>query len=198
MNSMIANSLIHPISYFKRYRMELDLYDAPPIPELPQGYGWVPWGETLLELHAEVKFHSFHEEIDSLVFPSLASREGCVYLMREISRKNGFRPEATWLIACAGGYCGTVQGVRDRCGLGAIQNLGVTPLHRGRGLGSALLLQALHGFRRAGLGRACLEVTVQNDAAVRLYRRLGFRCRKTVYKAVDAEASLQPPHRFVD
>jgi ribosomal protein S18 acetylase RimI-like enzyme len=34
-------------------------------------------------------------------------------------------------------------------------------------------------------------VTAQNDSAIRLYRRLGFRCRKTLYKAVDAEASLQ-------
>ena len=101
-----------------------------------------------------------------------------------------FTAAATWLIAWEGGYCGTVQGVRERNGMGAIQNLGVVAAHRGRGLGSALLLQALHGFRRAGLGRGFLEVTAQNDAAVRLYRRLGFRCRKTVYKAVDGAAAL--------
>ena len=53
------------------------------------------------------------------------------------------------------------------------------------GLGTALLLQALHGFRRAGLPAAVLEVTAENTAAVRIYRRLGFRCRKTVYKAVE-------------
>jgi ribosomal protein S18 acetylase RimI-like enzyme len=76
--------------------------------------------------------------------------------------------------------------VRDRYGSGAIQNLGVTPLHRERGIGSALILQALHGFRRAGLGRVFLEVTATNDTAVRLYRRLGFGFRKTVYKAVEA------------
>src|SRR5262249_9066660 len=80
--------------------------------------------------------------------------------------------------------CGSVQGLRERSGLGAIQNLGVTPAHRGRGLGSALLLQALHGFARAGLARALLEVTAQNDGALRLYRRHGFRCVKTLYKAV--------------
>jgi ribosomal protein S18 acetylase RimI-like enzyme len=61
----------------------------------------------------------------------------------------------------------------------------VLPAHRGRGLGTALLLKALEGFRRRGLGRAFLEVTAQNVAAVQLYRRLGFRCRKTLYKAVD-------------
>src|SRR5262249_46233079 len=139
---------------------------------------------------------SFHDEIDAVVFPSLSTRHGCYYLMREIRRKAGFRPEATWLVACAGGYCGTVQGVRERSGLGAIQNLGVTPAHRGRGLGTAFLLQPLGGFRRAGLGRAFLEVTAQNDGAVRLYRRLGFRCRKTIYKAVDAGLALQTAGRL--
>ena len=32
------------------------------------------------------------------------------------------------------------------------------------------------------------EVTAQNEGAIRLYRRLGFRRRKTVYKAVMAQA----------
>jgi len=180
------------IAYFKRFRMEIDLNDLPPPEALPPGYAWTAWDETLLELHADVKAQCFADEIDSVVFPSLSSRDGCYHLMREISRKAGFLPDATWLITHNGSYCATVQGVRERSGLGAIQNLGVTPLYRGRGLGRALLLKALYGFWRAGLGRAHLEVTAQNDAAVRLYRRVGFRCRKTIYKAVDTAPVLQP------
>ena len=76
------------------------------------------------------------------------------------------------------------------------QNLGVVAAFRGRGLGRALLLQALHGFVRAGLGRALLEVTAQNSAAIRLYRRLGFRCRKTLYKAVEVNPALQEAARY--
>jgi hypothetical protein len=108
--------------------------------------------------------------------------------MNEIRRKPGFLPCATWLLAGPFGYCGTVQGVRDAGSLGAIQNLGIVPRHRNRGLGSLLLRQALDGFRRAGLRRALLEVTAQNDGAIRLYRRLGFSRRKTVYKAVTQAA----------
>ena len=48
------------------------------------------------------------------------------------------------------------------------------------------------GFQRAGMHRAFLEVTAQNDGAVRLYRRIGFRCKKTIYKAVDPTAGWQP------
>jgi ribosomal protein S18 acetylase RimI-like enzyme len=178
------------IAYFKRFRMEINLNELAPPPPLPEGYTFVPWDESLLEVFAEVKYCSFTDEIDSVVFRSLGSRHGCIYLMREISRKHGFRPEATWLVANAGGSCGTIQGISERSGLGAIQNLGVLPQHRGQGLGKALLMKALYGFRSAGLGRAFLEVTAQNESAIRLYRQLGFRCRKTIYKMVETEDAL--------
>ena len=174
------------LRYFKRYRMELALAaPPPPVPPLPAGYYWLPWDDALLDTHARTKYDCFRGEIDTQVFPSLATPEGCAQLMRAIRLKPGFLPGATWLLACGAEFCGTVQGVRERSGLGAIQNLGITAAHRGRGLGAGLLLQALHGFRTARLPGAFLEVTAENDAAVRLYRRLGFRCRKTVYKAVE-------------
>jgi len=178
------------VTYFKRYRMEIDLLQSlPALAELPSGYFFVGWDEALLPLHAEVKYRSFVEEIDSTVFPSLATRQGCSRLMKEIRLKAGFCAEATWLIATREETCGTVQGVREQSGFGAIQNLGITRQHRGKGLGKALLLQALHGFRCAGVQKVHLEVTSQNGLAIQLYRNLGFRCRKTIYRAVDAMSS---------
>jgi hypothetical protein len=73
----------------------------------------------------------------------------------------------------------------DRGPIGAIQNLGVIPTYRGLGLGRALIRQALEGFYQAGLRRAYLEVTADNASAIRLYREVGFRRAKTLYKAVD-------------
>ena len=105
--------------------------------------------------------------------------------MREIRRKPGFLAVSTWLIASPEGYCGTVQGVMDRGPIGAIQNLGVVPSFRGMGLGRALVRQALEGFYQAGLRRAYLEVTAEIPGAVLLYRDVGFRRAKTLYKAVD-------------
>ena len=172
-----------PISYYKRFKMEADLNALPPA-ELPEGYGWVPWAPDLAEPHAETLFQSFVGEVDALIFASLGSRDGCRLLMVEISRKIGFVPEATWLLASPWGHCGTIQGIRERAGLGAIQNLGILTAHRGRGLGGLLLLQAMHGFKRAGLSRCMLEVTATNERAIRLYRRFGFRRAKTLYKAV--------------
>ena len=109
--------------------------------------------------------------------------------MQEISLKDGFLPEATWLAAYADGgeieYCGTIQGIRATHKYGAIQNVGITPAHRGRGVGTALIHAALAGFQQVGLPRAYLEVTAQNERAVRLYKRLGFRRTKTLFKAVE-------------
>ena len=173
------------ITYYKRLRMEVDL-DAPILTlALPSRFEWVPWDEGHLANHAEVKFQSFRGELDAFVFPCLGDRYGCQRLMREIRRKPGFLPFATWMIACPEGYVGTVQGVMDYGPIGAIQNVGVIPAYRGIGLGRALVNRALIGFQQAGLHKAYLEVTAENNAAVQLYRSLGFRRAKTLYKAVD-------------
>ena len=110
--------------------------------------------------------------------------------MRDIAHRDNFLPAATWLLehgedGAVDESCGTIQGVVDRNGVGAIQNLGVTPEHRGLGLGTHLLASALEGFRQHGLTRTYLEVTAQNLGALRLYERLGFRRVRTVYKAIE-------------
>lgn len=192
-------------NYFKRFRMEADLTArrSPGVPAgcrtdlapayrapLPAGYRLVAWNDALLDVHARTKFRSFRDEIDAVVFPCLGELDGCRRLMREIRGKSGFLPEASWLIAWGRSpeeltWCGTIQGVCERPSLGMIQNIGVVPEHRGRGLGTALVHQAMLGFRQYGLSRASLEVTVANGRAVELYQRLGFRRARTVYKLVD-------------
>jgi ribosomal protein S18 acetylase RimI-like enzyme len=171
------------VTYFKRYRMEIDLA-ALPIPDVTAGIRLLPWNWGLLEAHAEVLHASFRHEIDARVFPSLSERGSCAMLMTAVARKRGFLADATWLAVGAEGPCATVQGICERGGVGAIQNLGVVPARRGQGLGRAILLRALHGFRLAGLSRGLLEVTAENECAIRLYRELGFRRCKTLYKAV--------------
>jgi ribosomal protein S18 acetylase RimI-like enzyme len=180
------------LMYFKRFRMELDLAEPSfQVPPLPPQYRLVAWSESLVDAHAEAKFQSFSSEMDANVFPCLGDREGCRKLMREISSRDGFVREATWLLEFhdpqrrVTEYCGTVQGMRDGSGYGAIQNLGVSPRHRNLGLGTMLMHAALAGFRRAGLRRVFLEVTAQNLGAVQLYARLGFQRTRTLYKAAD-------------
>lgn len=180
------------LTYFKRYRMEIDLTGRELVqPILPMGYGLLRWDESLLEVHAATKFRCFRGEIDANVFPCLGEVDGCQRLMTEIRNKEGFLPGATWLATYRPyrnsrmEYVGTVQGVRESNGLGAIQNLGVVPRNRSVGLGSILMVRALAGFQKAGIRRVFLEVTSLNAGAIKLYERLGFRHAKTVYKAVE-------------
>jgi len=160
---------------------------------LPDGYEWLGWSAALLERHARAKFESFRSEVDSAVFPSLGDRSGCLDLMSEIAQRSTFVPEATWLVACrfpdgSTDDCATIQGVVQTGLWGAIQNVGVVPEHRGHGLGRALVLRCLQGFRQAGIPRVYLEVTACNAPAVRLYRSIGFRLARTTYKAVEQPA----------
>ena len=66
------------VTYFKRYRMEVDLnqplFDPPP---MPCGYSLVPWDPDLLDVHGDVKYECFCFEMDAIVFPCLGDREGC-------------------------------------------------------------------------------------------------------------------------
>ena len=185
------------LQYVKRYRMQLDLRRWQPLPiELPRDYRLAAWHMSLIEAHAEVKYLSFRDELDSQVFPCLGELEGCERLMAEIEAKDGFLPEATWLIEYVGaGYvgagieraehCGTIQTVKTHDDRASFQNIGVVPDHRGRGLGTALIVASLLGLQHLGVRLAQLEVTSNNQRAVGLYRQLGFRTVRTLYKAVE-------------
>lgn len=180
-------------TYFKRYRMEVDLATPRLAAALPPGYRFVQWNEAVVDIHARTKFRSFRDEIDAVVFPCLGELEGCQRLMREIRNKSGFLPNTTWLIAHGSTpeslqWCGTIQGIVERGGVGMIQNIGIVPGHRGLGLGTCLIERSLAGFRMHGIGRVTLEVTADNQRAVRLYQRLGFRRTRTVYKVADEVA----------
>ena len=183
------------VTYYKRYRMEVDLQQQLWPACLPVGYRLVPWSFDRLDDHAETKYLSFRHEIDSSVFDCLGDLGGCQRLMEEIASKEGFLPEATWLVEyedpVTGEHemCGTIQGVRVNRHYGGIQNIGVTPFHRGQGIGAALVAAALTGFEQQGLPRAYLEVTARNKGAIRLYKHLGFRRTKTLYKAVEVVCS---------
>ncbi|NND95729.1 MAG: GNAT family N-acetyltransferase [Pirellulaceae bacterium] len=178
------------LTYFKRFRMECDLRQSLPDPRpIPAGYELVPFRDDLVREHAAAKYESFCQELDATVFPCLGRRDGCLRLMHEITARATFVPEATWLLRHRderGRYrpVGTVQGLQLE-GWGAIQNLGIEASHRGRGLGSILLMKAAAGFWHVGLKRIHLEVTTENTAAIRLYERLGFKRAQVVYKAAD-------------
>lgn len=177
------------IRYVKRLEMRFD-YDGAELPEptLPSGYFWAPWSATQTATHARLIYTAFHRDLDARVFPTFRSYDACERLMRAVASKKDFVPKATWLIGRRAGpsdqidYCATIQGMTKGDGAcGGILNVAVIPGARRRGLGRALVLKALAGFRDVGCVRASLEATAENVGAVRLYASLGFVVSRVSY-----------------
>jgi ribosomal protein S18 acetylase RimI-like enzyme len=110
--------------------------------------------------------------------------------MRDIAFRAGFIPESTWLLIHRkenGNIlsCGTIQGIQAEPYVAAIQNIGIIPGYRGRGLGSIMVRRSLQGLQELGMQTATLEVTAHNSGAIRLYQRLGFVVAKVVYRSVE-------------
>lgn len=57
---------------------------------------------------------------------------------------------------------------------GYLQRLAVDPEHHGHGLGTTLVLDALHWLRRRGVHTAVVNTQEANDVAMRVYCRVGF------------------------
>lgn len=185
---------IMSIQYVKRLQMVFDftktkLAEA----ELPQEFRFISWDRSLLEAHADVKHRGFRNDSDGEIFPTFRSYDRCLSLMQAIAEGPSFLPEATLLIAYGHRdgeeqgpleYVANIQGMRHAAEVGAIQNVAVLPDFRGRGIGRALVLGSLRGFRGVGVDRVTLEVTADNNHAVRLYQHIGFTTYKVYFREI--------------
>ncbi len=63
---------------------------------------------------------------------------------------------------------------------GRIYSLAVDAHFRGTGIGTTLVRQAMASLRHRNVPRVSLEVEQSNDAAIRLYKALGFRFAKVL------------------
>lgn len=64
---------------------------------------------------------------------------------------------------------------------GHIVSVAVMPQHRRKGIGKALITEALNGMRSYGAKQCFLEVRVTNDPAINLYKKLGFKITRTIH-----------------
>ena len=167
------------------------------------GVRMIPWSTAMVRDHGKVKYESFRNEMDSSVFACLGQRDGCIRLMKDLAGRDDFVPEATWLAMGQFGPggkfipVGTIQGLRADSGKesdsgnlnsspqGSIQNIGIIPSVRGRGLGRVLLTYAIAGFQQIGCKSVSLEVTSHNTGAIRLYSSMRFSVVQTVYKVAE-------------
>jgi ribosomal-protein-alanine N-acetyltransferase len=64
---------------------------------------------------------------------------------------------------------------------GHIVSIAVVPEHRRKGIGEALVAQAMEGMRGYSGKQCYLEVRVTNEEAIALYKKLGFEVTRTVH-----------------
>jgi mycothiol synthase len=129
--------------------------------------GW-PAGVTL-ETWSDATAPRFHAVYDAAFrerpgFPGWSAAEWIEAVVEE-----GFRPD--WSVLASVPDIGDAGFVT--AAVGWIDQVGVVPAARGRGLGAALVREALIRMRADGQTHTWLNVSVDNPAAA-LYRRLGF------------------------
>src|SRR5262245_32680288 len=92
---------------------------------------------------------------------------------KDIARKLQVRPDLFLVGEIGGAVVATVmagyEGHR-----GWVNYLAVSPNHRGRGLGRAIMAQAERLLREAGCPKINLQVRTGNTAALAFYQRIGF------------------------
>ena len=95
----------------------------------------------------------------------------------ETFEKPSFDP-ALWLVALDGDrIVGALEG-RSLMGEGWVSDLGVRPESRGRGIGSALLIESFRAFKERGFTTVALNVDAENETgATALYGRAGMNVR---------------------
>jgi ribosomal protein S18 acetylase RimI-like enzyme len=83
-------------------------------------------------------------------------------------------PSTRWRVADAGRVIG--YAITGRAGRrGYLQRLAVHPDATGRGLGAALVVDGLRWLKRWRVEQAVVNTQLENDRALQLYERLGFR-----------------------
>ncbi len=106
-------------------------------------------------------------EIEKRCFSKPWSRES---VARELENESAF-----YFVAeengFAVGYIGTYRAA-DEC---YVNNFGVLPEYRGRGIGTALLKAATDGAEKSGMSFISLEVRASNLSAVGIYEKAGFK-----------------------
>lgn len=152
----------------------------PPRPTLPEGYQLGAWSPARDDDVRGVHTAAFADHWGSSVPTPDDWRV-------RLSGTPAFRPAWSRLVLAAGDVVAyqlahewPADAARKGWTEAWIGQLGTHRDHRGRGLGTLLLVDALHTFAAAGLQRAALDVDMENPTgALGLYERQGFTTWRT-------------------
>ena len=84
-----------------------------------------------------------------------------------------YMPDASYVALEGGRIVGAIL-ITHWMGMPLVAELGVSKDHRGKGLGRGLLQASMHRLAARDEPRLALYVTIGNDPAIALYRKMGF------------------------
>jgi ribosomal protein S18 acetylase RimI-like enzyme len=148
-------------------------------PGLPPELMLSPWTAQDYQAAGELIYASYVGHSDARINDQYRSLHGSLRFLHNIVRFPGcgaFEANFSWMLRerNSGALAGMVLCSRVAPQVAHITQLCVAKAYRGRGLGRALLEQSADALVRAGFEAITLTVTEANDAAVKLYERLGF------------------------
>lgn len=142
-----------------------------------------PWTDSRQDETARLIAAAYHGHVDSQINDQYRSPAGARRFLMNIVQYPGcgtfFAPAS---------FAAHDQANRQLCGVslasmvaadvGHITQVCVGPSHKGTGLGYELMRRSLLALAEHGCRRVSLTVTASNQAAVELYRRMGFTNRR--------------------
>jgi mycothiol synthase len=146
---------------FAEHVMRHPLVEIPRVPR-PTGLASLPWTEDTAGLFHTAYSRSFATRPG---FPGTPLEEW----VQDALADEGFRPDLSRVVLDKGGRVAGFVTITDDW----LDQVGVVPEWRGRGLGAHLVARSLRALRKAGCDTAWLAVNVDNPAH-ELYLRLGF------------------------
>lgn len=143
--------------------------------------GWVRlerWSGYWMEAAAELIASAYSGHVDSEINTQYRTAAGARRFLENLLRYPGcghFAPDCSWVAVVGHEAAGVCLATRIGPGAGHVAQICVSPIWQGRGVGEALLRQALGAMKESGLEEASLTVTSSNTRAIRLYEKYGFR-----------------------
>ncbi len=139
---------------------------------LSEGYTLVPIRDISNELLRLPFFESFTESHDNL-FLSMNRGQQEVTFDYWFNRSRPIIEHASYAVICDDVCIGFIvaRAVDDEVYIGPI---GVIPSHRGKRIGSSLLSNSLYELKRQNIRTVTLDVSNQNESALKLYKTFGF------------------------
>jgi len=167
---------------FESFVMACDLRLPLPDRALPPGVTLTSWQPNMADQFYKAYDAAFH---DRPGFPGWSAAEWIARVT-----ENDLIPEWSLLARADGAPLGFVIGnidlTTDSPG-GFVWQIGVIPIQRRRGLGSALMVETMQRMQAAGTVSTQLTVNINNPGAIQTYAQLGFAIigRRARYEYVD-------------